>query len=229
MRIDIWFDFTCPFSYIGKRRFEKAVNNYINKKDVNIYFHSFCIAPYIEGTLCIDAHQYLSEHKDIPYKKAQEVHHRLTVMAQHENIKLDFDNLIPTTSKKAHQVLKLFTDSVALSVFIDIVFKAHFEEGKDISDPKVLAKIGALVGLVENDVIAVCETDMYTHEIRLDYQRAENLNLTGVPAFVVDNSYYLLGAQPKEAFSEMLNSFYRKQKSEVTKTECIGDECQREK
>ncbi len=212
MNIEIWFDFTCPFSYVGKKRFDQALAQFSEKNDINVFYHSFCIAPYINHTLNIDAHKCLSTHKDITYEEAKRIHDYLTKKHKKEGILFNFEKVMPTTSKKAHQILRLIDDKEAKGVFIDYVFKAFFEEGKDISNLNVLTEIGLNVGLKKEDIKAVYETDMYAVEIKRDYQEAEDLGLSGVPAFVVDRSYYLLGGQPQSAFIEMLNSLYQKAK-----------------
>lgn len=222
MKIDIWFDFICPFSYLGKKRFDKALKQFKHNKEVVVQYHNYCIAPYIHNCLDMNAHEYLAYHKDISYEEAKKIHEKLTYIFKEEGIKADFEKLIPTTSKKAHQMLKLITDVDAINAFIDHVFKAHFEDGKDIGSLPVLIEIGQKVGLKKVDIEAVYNTDMYEQEIKRDYETSKELGLTGVPAFVVNRKYYLLGGQPYSAFVELLDDMYDKEKVEYCTDEfCI--------
>ncbi len=210
MKVEIWFDFTCPFSYIAIKRFTNALEKFTNNKDVRLFLRSYNIAPYIGETLNIDAYQYLANHKDITYEEAKGFLNYIAQKFAAEGFKFDFKNLIPTSSRKAHNVFKMINDRCAKLAFVNYVFLAHFEEGKDISDLAVLTEIGKNVSLKEEDIKAVFETEMYSANVNADYKKADDFGLTGVPAFVVDESYYLMGSQPEEAYLEMLDDFYRK-------------------
>ncbi len=228
MNIDIWFDFICPFSYLGKIRFEKALKKFKHNKDIVVNYHNYCIAPYIDRCLDMNAHEYLAYHKDIPYEKAKAINDNLTRVFKAEGINVNFEKLVPTSSKRAHQILKLISDPDAVSAYIDHIFKAHFEDGKDIDNIEVLMKIGKNVGLEESDIMAVYQTDMYLHAIQTDYEDSKALGLSGVPAFVVNRSYYLLGGQPLDAFEEMLEDLYKKEKVKQETAICEGESCYRE-
>lgn len=228
MKVEIWFDFTCPFSYIGKQNFDKALENFKHKRDVKVTYKSFCVSPDVNETLEMDSHAFLANHRNILYDEAKRIHDKMSKMALKEDIILDFEHLIPTTSKKAHQILKLMFDHDARSAFIDYIYKAHFEEGKDISSLDVLLEIASHVSIDPDDVKAVYESDMYQHAIELDYEEAEELGLDSVPAVIVDRSYYLPGGQPVEAYQEMLEKLYEANLKRQKDTEyCVGDFCDR--
>ena len=227
LKIEIWFDFTCPFSYVGLKRFSEALENFKNKKDVRLFFRSYNLNPHITKTLNINAYEYLAQHKDITTFDAKKIYEGLTKKYAEEEIFFDFDNLIPSTSIKAHNLLKFIEDDCAKIAFINHVFVSHFEKGKDISDLNVLLDIAKNVALKEDDVKAVYQTDMYEGAINNDFIKAESFGLNGVPAFVVDESYYLMGSHSKEAYLEMLDTFYRKavNKQPSVAEYCIDESC----
>ena len=45
MRIDIWSDVVCPWCYIGKRRFERALADFPHAAEVDVVWHSFELDP----------------------------------------------------------------------------------------------------------------------------------------------------------------------------------------
>lgn len=227
MKVEIWFDFTCPFSYRGIRNFNQALELFTNNKDVKVFLNSYNINPDITKSLDVDAFEYLANHNDISYQEAQNKYLKIANRLKEEGLNLNFNNLIPTTGLKAHNILKLIDDDFAKMTFICYVFSAHFEEGKDISSLDVLTEIGKNVDLNHEDIKAVYETEMYEAVVNHDFLKAEEYGLTGVPAFVVDDSYYLLGGHSKEAYLEMLETFYRKQRKHKneTNTFCEGETC----
>lgn len=225
MKIEIWFDFTCPFSYIGIKKFKNALEIFPNKKDVRVVFRSYRIAPDINKTLDINAYEYLAKQRGIGYDEARKLHNFITVKFSKDGVRFDFENLKPTTSEKAHNVFKMIDDKCAQLAFLEYVYKAHFEEGKDISSLDVLVEIGEYVSLEKEDIIAVYNTDMYTIDIVRDCEEAETLGLNGVPAFVVDEKYFLMGSHSEEAYLEMLTDFYRKASTVTETSYCVDEFC----
>ena len=45
MKIEIWSDVVCPFCYIGKRNFEKSLEDFKHQKDIEIEWKSFQLDP----------------------------------------------------------------------------------------------------------------------------------------------------------------------------------------
>ena len=49
MRVDIWSDIVCPWCYVGKARFEKALDSFAHRDEVEVVFHSFELDPSSPG------------------------------------------------------------------------------------------------------------------------------------------------------------------------------------
>ena len=45
MRVDIWSDVICPWCYVGKARFEKALDGFAHRDEVEVIYHSFELDP----------------------------------------------------------------------------------------------------------------------------------------------------------------------------------------
>src|SRR6202000_1175508 len=45
MRVDIWSDVICPWCYVGKARFEKALDSFTHRDEVEVIYHSFELDP----------------------------------------------------------------------------------------------------------------------------------------------------------------------------------------
>lgn len=225
MQIEVWFDFICPYSYVGKKHFDEALENFKYKNKVEVVYKSFCVTPYIKETLVENVHSALARHKEISYEDAKKINE--TLKNKFPEFNFNFDNVVVTSSRKAHQIMHMITSSELQSIFIDHVFKAHFVDGLDISSLEVLQKIASYIGLDKEDVKAVYLTEMFLEEIHDNAFEMEEFNLKGIPAFLVDRKFYLPGAHPVSAFSEMLTSFYNESKKQVVFDFCDGDEdCQ---
>lgn len=220
MKVELWFDFLCPFSYVTKTYLDKAINAFDKKDDIKVSYHSFCVAPYIKETLGVDSHDFLSFHKDITYEQAKELHTHLE--EKFPDITFNFDDIKITSSNKAHQILHMIEDDVR-SDYIDLVFEALYVDLKDISKLETLIEIGEKLGINANDIKAVYETDMYNQGIEDDYDLLVDLDLKGVPTIVIDRMYFLSGAQRIEAYHEMLDKLYDPKKQAITEV-CDGCE-----
>lgn len=89
--------------------------------------------------------------------------------------------------------------------FHENIFHAYFTEGLDIGNPDVIAAVAKKSGLDEKEMLSAVEDGRYTS--RLDEARKEGqlINLTGVPMFIIENKYKIVGAQPIEAFRDLLD------------------------
>jgi len=78
------------------------------------------------------------------------------------------------------------------------LLKAYFQESELMSDIKTLIRLAIEVGLDENKVKALFEGEGYSEAVREDQALARRYGISGVPFFVIDDTYALSGAQPSE-------------------------------
>jgi predicted DsbA family dithiol-disulfide isomerase len=76
------------------------------------------------------------------------------------------------------------------------VFRAHWQELRDISSPETLAEIAVAVGLDEAEFRAALADDLLLSAVLEDERWAAEIGLTGVPAFIFGERYLVVGAQP---------------------------------
>lgn len=70
MKIEIWSDVMCPFCYIGKRRFEKSLENTSLKDKIDVEWKSFQLNPGMQTDTSININEYLAQHKGMPLEQA---------------------------------------------------------------------------------------------------------------------------------------------------------------
>ena len=89
--------------------------------------------------------------------------------------------------------------------FHENVFSAYFTHGLDIGNPDVIAAVAKKSGLDEKETLNAVADGSY--QPRLDEARREGqlLSLTGIPLFIVENKYKIVGAQPMEVFRNLLD------------------------
>jgi predicted DsbA family dithiol-disulfide isomerase len=85
------------------------------------------------------------------------------------------------------------------------LFKAHWEGGGRLEDVDDLVRIGAGVGLDETELRKAIEEDRYAAVIDDNRHEAESVGINAIPAHIFGRRYLVLGAQPYDAFKEVLD------------------------
>lgn len=204
MKVEIWSDIVCPFCYIGKRRFEKALASFSQKDKVEVVYRSFQLDPDMKPEKGISVSQYLSEKKGIPLEQAREMNEYVTGMAKEEGLVFDFGKAVISNTLLAHRLLQLAKQHHVQVQVKEKLMAAYFTEGKDIGDPVQLVQIGESAGLKGEDINAIFGNDKYAEEVETDQYMAQQLRVQGVPFFVFDNKYAVSGAQAVSVFSEVM-------------------------
>ncbi|MCS3796333.1 DsbA family protein [Niastella sp. OAS944] len=226
MKVEIWSDVMCPFCYIGKRRFENALNQLPFSNEIEVEWKAFQLDPSIKKEPGKKIHEYLAERKGFSVEKAKELNGQVTGMAAAEGLQYNFDKAVVANSFDAHRFANLAKKNGKGLEAEESLFKAYFTEGKDISDHDTLIQLGIDIGLDAAAVKQALESDAYTKDVQKDIAEAEELAIRGVPFFVIDRKYAVSGAQATETFVQALNQSYTEWKKENTQFTTIqGEVC----
>ena len=214
MDINIWSDVRCPFCYIAKRKFEKALEKFPHKEKVNIIWKSFELDPNMETNTEINPLEYLSRVKGISKERAVEMHQHVATVAREVGLNFNSEKSIVANSFNAHRLIQLAKTKSLGNEMEEALFKAYFEEGKNIDDKETLIKIGITIGLAENEAKGLFTSDDFAKEVRADESQAQSLGINGVPFFVLNNKYAVSGAQSPETFLDVLNQSWKEYEME---------------
>lgn len=200
MKVDIWSDVRCPFCYIGKRKFESALEQFEHKDQVEVEWHSFELDPDTETQPGINAYDYLAKRYGKSREWAEETHRNVAETAAQVGLDFNFDISVVANSFDAHRLIQLAKSEGLGDQVEEALFKAYFTEGKDISDHSALTDIGTAIGLEKLTVQRMLRSTDFTAEVRNDEQTAQNIGVRGVPFFVFNQKLAVSGAQPPETF-----------------------------
>lgn len=209
MKIEIWSDVACPWCYIGKRRFETALNGFAHKDSVEVQWRSYQLDPTIPEHYDGTELSYLSDRKGMDPAQVAGMFAHVTEQAAAEGLNYKFDDVVVANSFNAHQLLHLAATNGKGDAVKEALLSAHFEHGVDIGAREALVKVGTDAGLSATDINEALDTDKYADDVRHDFAEARALGVTGVPFFVIDRKYGLSGAQPAELFSQALEQAWQ--------------------
>ncbi|NGQ97350.1 DsbA family oxidoreductase [Brevibacillus sp. SYP-B805] len=196
MIIDIFQDTVCPWCRIGKKHLLDAIRAW-EGDTIQVRYRTFFLDPSIpkEGLPFREAMAALKG----PQAVDQLLRH-VTEAGKASGVTFHFDKVrYRPNTYASHTLLKLAPEGKAAEL-VEAVFQAYFEEGRDIGNLDVLVDIGAQCGLDAEAVREAIESDRMKDEIAADLALARELQITGVPFFVIDNKLALSGAHPVENF-----------------------------
>lgn len=204
--VQIWSDVQCPWCYIGKRKFEAAVEQFrAEGGDVTVTYRSFELAPDtpvdFEGTP-ID---YLSERKGISPEQAQQMIGRVTQIAANVGLEYHYDEIHQTNTILAHELLHFAKTHGKQVELKERLLRAYFTEGRHVGRADELADLAAEVGLDRDAAAAALAEHTHLPEVKADMAQAMAYGIQGVPFYVIDGKYGISGAQDSASFLAALH------------------------
>ena len=110
----------------------------------------------------------------------------------------------------AHEATEYARRHGKANEFHHVVFRKVYGEGQDISKWEVLRSAAEEVSLDPEDMQAVVESGTYTAEVAAQVQNAQQIGVTGVPTYVINERYAIVGARPYEVFKNALAQIVNK-------------------
>ncbi len=202
MQIEIWSDVICPWCYIGKRRFERALAAFPQRDQVQVIWRSFELDPaapqQYPGTL-IDL---LARKYGVSPEQAAGMNARVTGLAKEVGLAYRLEQARPGNTFDAHRLLHYATARGLGDCATERVMQAYFSEALPVGERAALAKLAPEFGVTEAEALALLESNDYADAVRADEERAAALGISGVPFFAFNGKFGISGAQPLETFAE---------------------------
>ncbi|MER6403573.1 DsbA family oxidoreductase [Streptomyces viridosporus] len=206
MRVEIWSDIACPWCYVGKARFEKALAAFPHRDEVEVVHRSFELDPGrakddVEPVITMLAGKYgMSE------AQAEAGEDNLGVQAAAEGLPYRTRGRDHGSTFDMHRLLHFARERGRQVELLDLLYRANFAEERSVyGDDGRLVELAVAAGLDADAARRVlADPEAYAAEVRADEREAAQLGATGVPFFVLDRQYGVSGAQPAEVFTRAL-------------------------
>jgi predicted DsbA family dithiol-disulfide isomerase len=208
MQIDIVSDTVCPWCFIGKRRLEKALAQR-PEMTFQISWRAYRLDAQVppEG---VDRKAYMrAKFGDNPQAKA--MGDALRQAGADEGIDFQFDSIEkrPNTTN-SHRLIRWAATAGVQDDVVERLFRAYFEQGRDIGSSAVLTEIASEadmdVELVEQLLASDADRELIEREDALAHQ----MGISGVPTFIFANKFMLQGAQDSEAILKVIDKVQEK-------------------
>lgn len=225
MKINIWSDIRCPFCYIGKRKFEMALEKFEHRNAVEVEWKSFELDPGLKTQNDVNATEHLAAIKGISKERANEMQQYVKGIANEVGLDFNADKAVVANSFNGHRLIQFAKTKGLGNEAEEELFKAHFTEGKNIDNTEVLLQTAINSGLDENEAREMLASGAFAKEVKQDEMQAQQFGISGVPFFVLNDKYAVSGAQSPETFLQALEQTW--QETEEKKPVIIkqGESC----
>jgi predicted DsbA family dithiol-disulfide isomerase len=204
MRVEIWSDVVCPWCYLGKRRFERALAGFEHRDEVEVVYRSFELDPTMPRGASEDTVEMLARKYGMTLAQAQDAQRQMEQRAAADGLEFRMAGLRSGNTRDAHRLVHLAHEAGWQAELVERLHRAYFTEQASVFDPASLAGLAAEVGLERDRAEQVLAGDEYDDAVEQDEQTARELGATGVPFFVVDRRYGVSGAQPADVLTQVL-------------------------
>jgi predicted DsbA family dithiol-disulfide isomerase len=206
IKVEVWSDINCPYCYIGKRNLEKALEKFPRAESVEIEWRSFELDPFSNLEKGSDQIDLIAWKYGKDRAWVENMNRKISDMGKEIGLEFHLGKVVPSNSFKAHKLLHLAKFYGIQNELQEALFRAKFSEGKDINDIETLIALGQKENLDPVEIKEVLEGKRYDQDVRKDEETGSGLGIRGVPFFVINKTEALSGAQPPEAFLEVLES-----------------------
>jgi predicted DsbA family dithiol-disulfide isomerase len=226
LTIEVWSDVVCPWCYIGKRRFERAVDELDGEIDLEIVYRPYQLDPTAspgKSGPVFDAYVKKFGGPD----RAQMLIDRVTETAAGEGLEFRIDRALRANTLLSHRLLwwaEQPDSPIEQSALKERLLQAYFVDGLDIGLPETLADCAAGLGADRDDVLAFLAGDGGTEEVAAMLHQAADAGITAVPTFVIDHQWAIPGAQDTDTFVNVLRRLADKQRADAATASAISDE-----
>ena len=200
LRIEVVSDVVCPWCYIGKRRLEKALALVAGSLAPQITWLPFQLNPGMPAAGMPRAEYRRAKFGSL--ERGRELDARVAAEGRSEGIDFALERIERTPNTfAAHQLIDLAQQVGAGGVVVDALFRAYFEEARDVGDREVLLGIAESAGLARAQVEARWADAAEARRVAELEGSMKALGISGVPTFILERKFGVSGAQPAEALA----------------------------
>lgn len=201
--VDVVSDVVCPWCFIGQKRLDKAIA--AADVDVHVRWRPFQLDPTIPSG-GMDRRQYMLG-KFGSEERIQQIHARIEPLGEAEGIHFAFGAIkVAANTLDAHRVIR-WAGAAGEDVqnrLVRRLFQLNFEEGANIGDHAVLVKAAGEAGMDASVVETLLPTDADVGAVRNEIATASRMGITGVPCFLLEGKYAVMGAQDADTLADAI-------------------------
>jgi predicted DsbA family dithiol-disulfide isomerase len=208
--VEVWSDVVCPWCYIGKRRFERAVEQLAGEIDVEVVYRPFQLDPTAPPGTTTSVPDAYARKFGGPERAAALID-RVTTIAAGEGLEFHLDRARRANTLLAHRLIAYAMDAGGPELHERVkerLLRAYFVDGLDVGDVDTLADCATDVGMDRDAVHDHLRSEAGRDDVAAELTRATELGITAVPTYVMDGRWSIPGAQDTHVFVQVLRRLH---------------------
>jgi predicted DsbA family dithiol-disulfide isomerase len=216
LRIDIVSDVVCPWCIIGLKQVKKALTLVGRDLTVETHWHPFQLNPNMppEGE---DTAEHIARKYGSTPEQSRANRQRLSDIGDSVGFAFNYgDGMRIYNTFNAHKLLTIFGSERGWKAQTELkmaLFKAYFQDRRDVSDTEVLCDIAEAQGMDRAVAAAWIADAALTENVRAEMAHWMDQNITGVPAIIFDQKFMVPGAQSAETFADVISKVLAKREA----------------
>jgi predicted DsbA family dithiol-disulfide isomerase len=210
--IDIWSDVMCPWCIIGYSQLRQGLASLTGEIEAEVRWHAFELNPDMpaEGE---ERQSHIARKYGRTPEQMAAARSQMSEIAQRAGYSFDYTGTGEPPEARmwntfaAHKLL-IWTlaqhGPERQTALKQALFDAHFQQRRNVSDPAVLVEIAESVGIDAADAAAAIENAVLGQQVRAEQRMAYDMNVTGVPAMLINGKYLVPGAQDPATYANAL-------------------------
>ena len=212
LTIDIWSDVMCPWCLVGWGNLSQALESLDGEIDADIRWHAFELNPDM-GEEGEERTAHIARKYGRTIEQSKEVQGRMREAAEAAGVSLDYEGEDPAPDAMmwntfaAHRLLTWVLEEHGAEAQTRLklaLFEAHFNHRRRIGERDVLLDVAKEAGLDRNAASEALDSEDIARKTRVEERAAMEMNITGVPAMIIEGRFMVPGAQPPEAYVNAL-------------------------
>ncbi|OBV12102.1 DsbA family oxidoreductase [Erythrobacter dokdonensis] len=218
LTIDIWSDVMCPWCLIGYGQLTKALGELEGEIAAQIRWRPFELNPDMPAQ-----GEEQEAHLQRKYRRSAEagaaIRGQMKAIAEGAGVSLAYEGegeappAMMWNTRDCHKLLAFALEEAGPQVQTQLklaLFRAHFNERKPLRNRAVLLDIAASVGLHREAAKAALDDAALEARVIAEEQQAWDMNISGVPAMIVEGKFLIPGAQAPEVYVNALRRVAQK-------------------
>lgn len=212
LTIDIYSDVMCPWCLIGYGQLTKALEELDGEIAGVIRWRPFELNPDMppEGE---EQEAHLQRKYRRPAEEGAKIRGQMKAIAEQAGVSLAYEGegeappAMMWNTRDAHKLLAFALEQAGPETQTALklaLFRAHFNERRNLGDRAVLLDIAAAAGLHRAAAKAALDDPDLEARVVAEEQQAWDMNISGVPAMIVEGKFLIPGAQGPEVYVNAL-------------------------
>src|ERR1700728_1622779 len=173
MQVEIWSDIVCPWCYLGKRRFERALDTFSHSGDVEVVYRSFELDPSAPRDTTDPMVDVLASKYGMTAQQAQAEQRQMEERASQDGLTFRMDGLRRGNTRDAHRLVHLARASGRQQELMERLHRAYFTDQDSIFDHDALTRLAVDAGLDAAEGADVLNSDRYDDDVTADEMTAQ--------------------------------------------------------